>query len=82
MLIRNKEYGKFEVSLEDYGTLDTVLTVCHFAPNGFHLADVHDITFSQEYTADFRDTDGALTDERYNQLADEAVEAYIEQYLL
>jgi hypothetical protein len=82
MIIKDKEYGKFEVSLKDYGTLDTVLTVCHFAPNGFHLADAQDITFSQEYAADFRDTDGVLTDDGYNQLAQEAVEAYIEQYLI
>lgn len=85
MIIKDKEYGKFDVCLDDDGSLDTVLSVYHFAPNGFHLSDPvggESIRFSQEYGADFRDDTGAMTDEGFEQLAQEAIEAYIEQYLL
>ena len=85
MRINDKEYGKFDVCLDDDGTLDTVLSVYHFAPNGFHLTDPiggESIHFSQEYGAEFRDNTGAMTDKGFEELAAEAVEAYIEQYLI
>ena len=82
MIINDKEYGKFEIALGDNGTLDTVLVVFRYAPNGFHVAHEYSVTFSQEYGAEFRDNTGVMTDKGFEQLANEAVEAYIEQYLI
>lgn len=83
MIIYDKEYGKFEVCLVDDGTLDTVLDVYHYAPNGFHLRHkgTTQIRFSQEYAASFRNDTGTMTDKGFAELAIEAVEAYyIEQH--
>jgi len=80
MIINNKEYGKFDVFLGDDGTLDTVIEVYSYSPSWKNPDK--EIRFSQEYVADYRDDTGALTDEGFNKLATEAVEAYIEQYLI
>jgi hypothetical protein len=78
MIINDKEYGKFDVYLSDDGTLDTVIEVY----NSSQLEGKREIRFSQEYAADFRDNTGAMTNDGFNELVNEAVEAYIEQYLI
>lgn len=76
MIIKDKEYGEFDVYLGDDGTLDTVVEVwCKDRP-------LKEIRFSQEYATDFRDSGGTISDNSFAELAEEAVEAYIEQYLI
>lgn len=81
MVIKNEEYGKFDVYLGDDGTLDTVVEVSPHNDNLWQKYGQREIHFSTEYAVDFRDGDGAMTDEGFAELAQEAVEAYIEQYL-
>ena len=50
--------------------------------NSSQLEGSREIRFSQEYGAYFRDEAGAITDEGFTELAKEAIEAYIEQYLI
>lgn len=75
MIITDKKYGKFNVSLSDSGTLDTLISVEH---NG----RCEDIGYSQEFAAQYRDADGAMTDDGFAELAEDAVECYIELYLI
>lgn len=75
MIINDKDYGDFDVNLSDGGTLDTLISVEH---NG----QCEDIGYSQEYAANYRDADGAMTDEGFAELAEDAVECYIELYIL
>ena len=75
MIITDKDYGEFDVDLEDDGTLDTVIGV-------WHKDNYQEIRFSQEYGAEFRTPTGRLTDNGFKELAVESVEAYIEQYLI
>ena len=82
MIINDKEYGEFDIFLSDDGTLDTVIEICPQNDFAIDKAGDQEIRFSQEYAADFRDKDGAMTDEGFEKLAQEAVEAYIEQYLI
>ena len=76
MIITDDYYGNFDVSLGDDGTLDTVIIVQ--PPNG----KCEEIRYSTEYGAHFRDDTGAMTDIGFEELAEEAVDAYIEQYLV
>lgn len=78
MIIKDSEYGEFDVILSDDGTMDTILVV-----NPLDDVDTNqeEIRFSQEYGALFRDYDGAMTDEGFAELAEEAVDDYIERYL-
>lgn len=76
MIINDKEYGEFDVDLEDDGTLDTVISVWHKSHGR------QEIRYSTEYGAMFRSDDGAMYDEEFSELAQESVESYIEQYLI
>jgi|GEM_PF-3375593 len=82
MIIVDSEYGKFETSLVDDGTLDTVVNVVRYAPNGFHIMSESEIRFLTEYAAEYRDKNGTMTDKGFETLSEEAVEAYIEQYCI
>lgn len=85
MIIKDKEYGEFDAYLVDDGTLDTVISVCltDLIHNCVGRDDVtHEIRFDHDYVANFRDNTGAMTDEGFEILAKEAIEAYIEQYLV
>ena len=83
MLINDEEYGEFDVYLVDDGTLDTVISVQPRNDFAIDKAAEQEIRFDCEYVADFRDRRiGAITDEGFEKLAHEAVEAYIEQYLI
>ena len=75
MIITNKEYGQFNVNLSDGGTLDTLISVEH---NG----RTEDIGYSQEYAANYRDTDGTMTDDGFAELAEDAVNCFVELYLI
>lgn len=78
MIIEN-ESGKFTVILEDDGTLDTVLSVMQWTPDGRpDVTNSRALRFSTEYAADYRDENGRLTDEGMAALADEAVELYLD----
>lgn len=79
MIINDKEYGDFGVYLSDDGTLDTVISVY---PYTVGFPDEQEIRFSQEHASLCRDETGAMTEEGFKELAEEAVEAYIEQYLV
>ena len=82
MIVTDKEYGQFDISLSDDGTLDTVITVDPLNDYGIDKAGAQDIRFSTEYVVECRDETGAMTDEGFQELAAEALEAYIEQYLI
>ena len=75
MLIDIPEYGSFDVNLSDGGTLDTLISV-------EHDGQCEDIGYSQEFAAQYRDEDGAMTDGGFTELAYDAVKAYIELYLI
>ena len=75
MLIDIPEYGSFDVSLSDGGTLDTLISV-------EHDGRCEDIGYSQEYAANYRDADGAMTDDGFVELAYDAIDCYIELYML
>jgi len=82
MVIKDDDYGEFDVSLGDDGSLDTVICV---SPLNAYIADrvgTKEVRFSQEYGANFRDKTGAMTDKGFSELAGEAVKAYIEQHLV
>lgn len=76
MIIVDKDYGEFDVNLSDGGTLDTLISVDH------SFAGIQDIGYSQEFAANFRDENGAMTDSGFAELAEDAVECYIELYIL
>ena len=81
MNIDDKEYGQFDVCLVDDGTMDTVISV---SPKNRYIINhvgLKEIRFGTEYGVNFRDEDGAMTDEGFDELAHEAFEAYIGQYL-
>lgn len=82
MIIKDKEYGEFDVCLADDGTMNTVLTV--EPSNQFIVAKVgtKEIRFSTEYGAEFRDAEGTISDESFAELAQEAFDSYVGQYLL
>lgn len=82
MIINDKDYGEFGVCLADDGTMDTVLTVEPFNRYIIEQIGTKEIRFSTEYGTEFRDDTGAMTDGGFNELALEALEAYIAQYLL
>ena len=82
MLIKDKEYGDFDVTLGDDGTLDTVICVDPLNDYAIDKAGPQEIRYSTEYGAMFRDDDGTMTDEGFAELAEESVSAYIEQYLI
>lgn len=83
MVIKIKPYGEFNVTLSDDGTMDTVIEVS----GEEEMVDeeygqtlrypAKEIRFSCEYGAMFRDNDGAMTDEGFAELAEEAVEQYL-----
>jgi len=75
MIIVDKDYGEFDVNLSDGGTLDTLISVDH------PFAGSQDIGYSQEYTANYRDENGVMTDDGFAELAEDAVECYIELYI-
>ena len=82
MIITDTDYGKFDMCLGDDGTMDTVIEIC---PHNRYIADqigTKEIRFNIEYGANFRDDTGAMTDKGFNELAQEALDAYVEQYLL
>lgn len=82
MVIHDREYGDFDVLLEDDGTLDTVISVCPENQFIFDQIGKKEIRFSTEYGTEFRDDTGAMTDDGFDELAAEAIESYIGQYLL
>jgi len=72
MRLTDNEYGRFDIYLEDDGTMDTVVSVCPVdIPN-----ESDEIRFSTEYASYFR------TDAGFEELAYEALETYIEQNLV
>jgi len=76
MIITDEEYGKFDVCLCDDGTMDTVVSVSH------GLIETKEYRYDGEYAAQFRDEDtGAMTDEGFAELAEESVEAFIEEHI-
>lgn len=77
MIIKDEKYGEFDITLGDDGTMDTAVVV---DPRDIVDAGQEVILFSQEYGAQFRDEDGAMTDEGFAELAEDAVDAYVEQY--
>ena len=81
---QDDEYGEFHVDLIDDGTLDTVISVYnkHSAPIALDDFRSKEIRFGQEYASQFRQEDGGLYDEEFEILAKEAIEAYIEQYII
>lgn len=78
MLIADREYGGFSVCLIDDGTMDTVIEI--------YMVDAENETKQEiRYTftdGEYRDEDGAMTDEGFQELAAEALEIYIETYLI
>ncbi len=84
MIIRDEEYGEFEISLGDDGTLDTVIVVdpikMKICPGLINDIGRQEIRFSTEYAAYFRNQDGEIT--QFEELGAEAFGAYIEQYLI
>lgn len=75
MIIDDNEYGQFDVSLGDDGTLDTVICVEH------ELYGNQEIRYSQEFAADYRNDDGSMTDDGFVELAYDAVDAYCQQWI-
>jgi hypothetical protein len=59
---------KHNVELLDDGTLDTVISV-----------DGHEVRFSQEHAADFRDQDGVMTDSGLIELARDALDLGLDE---
>ena len=74
MIIEN-EYGQFDVSLGDDGTLDTVICVEH------ELYGSHEIRYDCEFASEYRNDTGAMTDDGFAELADDAIDTYCEQYI-
>ena len=74
MIIKDKELGEFTVLLEDDGTMDTVISVEH------RLTEKTEYRYDTEYAAMFRDENGAMTDDGFKELAEESVDAYIEDH--
>ena len=73
------ENGSFSVRLIDDGTLDTVLEVFLIRENTYKDLDLaRQIRFETEYANQYRDESGALTDEGFATLADEAIELYLD----
>ena len=80
MVIKDKKYGKFDVYLGDDGTLDTVIAVTPL-DSVIMQNEEREIRFGD--TSHHRDSEtGAMTEDGFAELAEEAVEAYIEQYLI
>lgn len=79
MIIKDKDYGDFDVTLGDDGTMDTVVVV---DPLDNIDAKEEEISFSTEYGTLFREDDGTMTDEGFAELAEEAVDAYVGLYLI
>lgn len=79
MIIADEKYGEFDVTLGDDGTMDTVIIV---DSRDIVDAELEEIRFSTEYGAMFRDDEGTMTGEGFAELAEEAVDVYIEQYCL
>lgn len=74
-MIIDNEYGQFDVSLGDDGTLDTVICVDH------ELYGSQELRYDCEYASMCRDNNGAMTDEGFVELAYDAVDAYCQQYI-
>lgn len=74
-MIIDNEYGQFDVSLGDDGTLDTVIVVNH------ELYGNQEIRYSTEFAAHYRDDTGAMTEDGFVELAEDAVDAYCQQYI-
>ena len=74
-MIIDTEFGHFDVSLGDDGTMDTVISVEH------ELYGTHEIRYGCEYTSEYRDDTGTMTDGGFTELAYDAVDAYCQQYI-
>ncbi len=77
MIINDKEYGQFDVNLCDDGTMDTVISVSH------GLVETREYRYDSEYASVYRDKEtGAMTDDGFAELAEESLEAFIEDNLV
>ena len=73
-MIVDNEYGQFDVSLGDDGTMDTVICVEH------ELYGSQEIRYSD--TSEHRDKEtGAMTDGGFTELAYDAIDTYCQQYI-
>lgn len=77
MIIKNAYdgCGDFIVLLVDDGTLDTVISVSHL------LIAVREYRYDCEYAAQHRDNNGTMTNDGFVELAEESVDAFIEDHL-
>lgn len=65
------QIGKIEVELVDDGTLDTVLLVTEYAPNGFHIIREGFERILQKAAIDYRSKNGSFTDENFKQMIED-----------
>lgn len=73
----DKTYGQFDVCLCDDGTIDTVISVSHA------LVETREYRYNGEYAAQFKNEEtGTMTDDGFIELAQDALEIYIEQCLI
>lgn len=75
MIIKDDVYGELTVLLEDDGTMDTVISVEH------SLADKREYRYDCEYASHFRDESGAMTEAGFKELAEESIDAFIEDHI-
>lgn len=77
MIIKDNRYGEFDVCLCDDGTMDTVVSVSH------GLIETKEYRYDCEYASWYRDEDtGAMTEEGFKELAEESLNAFIEDHLV
>ena len=71
-------HHRFNVYLEDDGTLDTVLSVSPVNQDLWARYGSSQIRFDCEYAASCRRKNGEMTAAGFKRLAEEAVESYLE----
>ena len=83
MILNDKEYGQFDVSLGDDGTMDTVIVVEPLNDYAIDKAGTQEFRWTLEDEDGFyRDEDGYMTGEGFKDLAEQALEMYVETYLI
>ena len=74
------EHHRFNVYLEDDGTMDTVLSVSPVNHDLWARYGSSEIRFDCEYASSFRKKNGDMTISGFRILAEEAIEAYLEMH--
>ena len=82
MILHNDEYGNFDIGLINDGTMDTVVEVFPLSDYVIGKVGMQEIRFTLDDDGFYRDEDGCMTDEGFKDLAEQALEGYIERYLI